>query len=121
MNNQLCVQWVASSSATSATATATEGAPNTSATMKRHLIYGFTFSAIGVPTTSATLSILDGATVLDKIEISVASSAMPFRPIIFDYAKPLPCTAGNSAGLSVTTLGPDVIGTVFLRGRTESR
>jgi hypothetical protein len=122
MNLVLPIQWIATSSATSATMTVTQAAPNTSATQKRHLVYGWTFSFSGGAPAAGTIKILDGAsTVLDQVEIAAATSATPVKPILVDYAWPLPCTAGNSAQMTVTGLGAGVLVTGILRGRTESR
>lgn len=122
MNDALCVQWVATSSATHAAVAAVQAAPNTSATQKRHLVYGWTFSFSGGAPAAGTIKILDGAsTILDQVEVAAATSATPVGPMRVDYARPLPCTAGNSAQMTVTDLGASILVTGILHGRTESR
>lgn len=107
------VQWVATSSASAATATAQRAAPPTN---QRHVIYGWTFSCRGGAPTAVTIQVLDGASnVLDQIEIPASSSAMPIR---CNYTHALQCTAGSSASITVPTMGGAVVGTVVLHGRT---
>lgn len=106
------VQWVATSSASAGTATATQAAP---ASNRRHLIYGWTFSCRnGVPA-MGTLTVQDGAGgILDQVEIPASASNTFYR---VNYTHALQCSAGTSAQIIAPNLGGSVVGTVVLHGR----
>lgn len=110
------VQWIATSSASNATATATQAAPGVN---QKHLIYGWTFSCRNGAPTSITVTVQDGAgVILDQVEIPASSSAMPIR---VNYTHALMCTAGSSAQIIAPAMGGSVVGTVVLHGGITGR
>lgn len=99
---------VASASHAAATATQTAGARQTV------YITGITISASGVIAAPVSVTVKDGTTVIDQIELAASVAAAPLTPLRINYARPLQCSVGNSAVASLPDLGAGITGTISL-------
>ena len=104
--------WPVIATQTHATATATQGAPSVKGS--QHFVTGWTFSYSGGTPAVGTIQLLDGATVIDQIEIP----ALTIGPIICEYVKGYLITKGDACSLTCGDLGSGIKVTLVLRGRT---
>lgn len=109
------VSWPQITTQTSATCTAVVAAP-LAAGRVQHLITGWTWSYSGGTPVATTIQVLDGARIIDQIEVP----ALTIGPIICEYVKGYLITAGSSASVTCPTLGAGVKCTIVLRGKTVS-
>lgn len=81
-----------------------------------HVISGISISASLAPTAAQSITLLDGATVLDRWEIPAAV----FAPIIVEFKRPFVCASGALASLTSPSLGVGVRCSLTLRGFTKA-
>lgn len=94
--------------ATNAAATATFAG----VTRQAYLITGVTISASGTPAAAVSVTIKDGTTVIEQIEIPAAT----FAPVRINYNRPLEITIGATVAALLPALGAGIKGTISLHG-----
>lgn len=79
-----------------------------------HFITGLSYSASDLPVSAAQVQILNGATILDQLEIPSAV----FAAVIHNFIRPYRCDIGTAASMTMGAMGAGVRGTIVLKGFT---
>jgi hypothetical protein len=95
---------------TNAAATATKaGVAN-----QRHFITGYSVSCSAAPGTAVSVTITDGATTVERVELPAAA----FSPIVVNFGAPVRCGINAAAEITCPAVGGTTRSTVVLRGFT---
>jgi hypothetical protein len=95
---------------TNSIATATKAA----VANQRHFITGYSVSCGAAPTAPTTVTITDGATTVERVELPAAA----FSPIVVNLSAPIRCGINAAAAIACAAVGGSTRSTVTLRGFT---
>ena len=110
-SNRFYTQWVeVATQNTNATATATKAAISG----KTHFITGYSVSCSAAPGAAVSVTITDGATTVERVELPAAA----FAPIAVNFSSPIKCTENSAAAITCPAVGGVTRSTVTLRGFT---
>jgi hypothetical protein len=80
----------------------------------RHFITGYSVSCSAAPATTVSLSLTNGATTVERVELPAAL----FAPIVVNFQAPIRCDINSAAAISCPAVGGTTRSTVTLRGFT---
>ena len=81
---------------------------------QRHFITGYSVSCSAAPSAAVSMSITDGATTVERVELPAAA----FSPIVVNFSSPIQCGVNAAAAITCPAVGGVTRSTVVLRGFT---
>jgi hypothetical protein len=109
--NRFITQWTeVATQNTNAAATATK----TAVTNQTHFITGYSVSCSGAPAAAVSVTITNGATTVERVELPAAT----FAPIAVNFSAPIRCDDNAAAAITCPAVGGTTRSTVTLRGFT---
>ena len=81
---------------------------------QRHFITGYSVSCSAAPSAAVSVTITDGATTVERVELPAAA----FAPIAVNFSAPIRCGINAAAEITCPAVGGTTRSTVTLRGFT---